>query len=241
MAEYGAELYDASGRRFGRVDGGQSYHYWGKVTISFSSMGNWHTVPLFNIPASVKISAFIFCDFGGNETYKSRYGKAEVRQSNGTWHARAMKSMADAEPSLTSVTIYVFVPARYITSLAYGMTCFDANSVKVYDSSRPLLQICGLGAGGAQFGTTTFFNRTPTKCASAYISTSAAFYITVNGVPYWAVTFYYGTTTTGQLKGFTGMISYLDQRGSAPPYVQISNVPLIDAGYYDQFANLGNM
>ena len=241
MADYGVELRDANGRRFARVDGGLSYHYWGKVTVTMASGNTYYTAPLFGIPASVPISAFIFCDFGGNEEYKSRYGKAEVRQINGQWYARAFKSMAEVSPSFVSATFYIFVPAQYITASKYGIQCFSAAGLKVYDSARPLLQICGVGSGGRQLGTTTFFNRTPAKCAAAYISTSAAFYITVNGVAYWAVTKYYGTTTTGQLRGFTGMIEYLSQGGSAPPAVTIENVPLIDAGYYDNFANLGNM
>lgn len=238
---YGAEISDANGRVFARVDGGESYHYWGKVTIN--NTANWQEVSLFNMPASVPISVFIFCDFGGNENYLSRAGKAEVRQVNGVWKARSYRSfIGETQPSFQSVTFYVFVPARYISALAYGMQCFNSSGVKVYDSSRALMQIAGIGSGDAlTTGSATFFNRTPTKTASAYCLAYSAQYIAVQGVPYWAIIFYYGTTTNGQLNGFTGIISDLDSGGTQPKSTQFTNVPLIDAGYYDQFPNLGNM
>lgn len=242
MSLYGGVINDSSGRQFARVDGGISYHYWGRITVQAAGGNSWTTVPLFNIPASIKISAFIFCDFGGNENIRSRYGKAEVRQINGIWHARVLRSMGDAEPSFQSATFYVFVPARYIPSAAYGMQCFDEAGVKVYDSSRPLLQICGVGAAGTlTTGQAQFFNRTPAKVASAYSSTYSAQYMVVSGVAYWAMIAYFGTTTTGSLGGYTGMISWLDQGGTKPNNVQFTNIPLIDAGYYDQFPNLVNM
>lgn len=241
MADYGVELRDANGRRFARVDGGLSYHYWGKVTVTMASGNTYYTAPLFGIPASVPISAFIFCDFGGNEAYKSRYGKAEVRQINGQWYARAFKSMADVAPSFVSATFYIFVAAQYITASKYGIQCFSAAGLKVYDSARPLLQICGVGNGGSSpLGDSVFFNRTPAKCAASYISASSWFFTTINGAAYWAITRYYGTVTTGQLKGFTGMVETLVQ-GGTPQTLNFANVPLIDAGYYDNFANLGNM
>ncbi|WP_339023810.1 hypothetical protein [Aeromonas salmonicida] len=242
MSLYGGVINDSSGRQFARVDGGISYHYWGKITVQAAGSNGWVVVPLFNIPETVKISAFIFCDFGGNENIKSRYGKAEVRQLNGIWHARVLRSMGDAEPSFVSATFYVFVPARFIPGATYGMQCFDEAGIKVYDSSRPLLQICGVGAAGAlTTGQAQFFNRTPDKVASAYCSTYSAQYMVVNGAAYWAVIAYYGTTTTGALGGYTGMVAWLDQGGTKPPNVQFTNIPLIDAGYYDQFSNLVNM
>ena len=241
MAEYGAELRDSEGRRFARVDGGLSYHYWGKVTITPTNMNNWFTSPLFNIPSTVKISAFIFCDFGGNEQFAARYGKAEVRQASGRWIARVSKSFAGSvQPALVSATFYIFVPAAYIASQAYGLQCFSETGVKVYDSARPLLQICGVGSGGTgPGGTSNFFNRTPAKCGAAYTARFGTHFIVVSGSPYYAETYYYGTTTGGTLAGYTGMISLLDT--VAASNTQTYNIPLIDAGYYDQFPNLGNM
>ena len=71
MADYGGLLADASGRRFARVDGGDSYHYWGRVDTGQLSP-SWTTVPLFGIPTSVPIIVFIFCNYGGNEDWRSR-------------------------------------------------------------------------------------------------------------------------------------------------------------------------
>ena len=240
MADYGGLLSDASGRRFARVDGGDSYHYWGRVDTGQLSP-SWTTVPLFGIPTSVPIIVFIFCNYGGNEDWRSRYGKAEVRQIDGQWKARAFRTNAgDVQPSFQSASFYVFVPARYIQADKYGMQCFRADGVKVFDSARPLLQVCGLGNGGVlTTGGSTFFNRTPTKCAAPYCSSSSAQYIVVGGAPYWAVVHYHGTVTTGNLAGFTGMIAYLDTGGTKPGSTTFSNIPLIDAGYYDQFTNLG--
>lgn len=238
---YGAELTDSNGRRFARIDGGECYHYWGKVTIPNLHPG-WQEVPLFYIPSSVPVGAFIFCDFGGNEDWRSRYGKAEIRIRDGYWVARAFRTNAgDVQASFTSATFYIFVPARYIRPLAYGLQCFDESSTKVYDSSRPMLQIAGLGAGGTlTTGSASYFNRTPAKTAAAYCATSASQFMTVNGTAYWAVLNYYGTTTNGNLAGYTGVISMLALGGTAPPSSQFSNIPLIDAGYYDLFPNLGN-
>lgn len=238
---YGAEVSDSSGRVFARVDGGESYHYWGRIDIAVTT--TWQEVSLFNIPASVPVSAFIYCDYGGNESYLSRAGKAEIRQADGLWKARAYRSsIGQNQPSFVSVSFYIFVPARYITALSYGMQCFNAAGVKVYDSARALMQIAGVGAGGTlTTGSATFFNRIPAKTASAYCLAFSAQYIVVQGAPYWAIIFYYGTTTNGQLGGFTGMIAELDSGGTQPQSTQFTNVPLIDAGYYDQFPNLGFM
>lgn len=240
MADYGGILMDSSGRRFARVDGGDSYHYWGRVDTG--QLGpNWVTLPLFGIPTSVPIIVFIHCNFGGNEDWRSRYGKAEVRQIDGQWKARAFRSFGgDIEPSFQSASFYVFVPARYIPADKWGMQCFNEAGVKMFDSARPLLQVCGLGKGGIlTTGESQFFNRTPAKCAAPYCSTSSAQYIVVNSVPYWAIVHYYGTTTNGNLAGYTGVIAYLDSGGTRPQNSQFVNIPLLDAGYYDQFTNLG--
>lgn len=240
MADWGGLLNDASGRRFARVDGGDSYHLWGRVDIP-EMWSSWTTVPLFGIPASVPIIGFIFCDFGGDEAWQSRYGKAEIRQINGQWQARAFRmSAGSVAGSFSSVSFYIFVPARYIPAEKWGMQCFN-NGVKVYDSARPLLQVCGLGRGGnLTIGVSEFFNRTPAKCAAPFCSSFRSQYLAVGGAAYWAIVQYYGTVTTGSLAGYTGMISRLDQGGTQPANQPFTNIPLIDAGYYDQFANLGN-
>ena len=135
MADYGGILIDSSGRRFARVDGGDSYHYWGRVDTG--QLGpNWVTLPLFGIPTSVPIIVFIHCNFGGNEDWRSRYGKAEVRQIDGQWKARAFRSFGgDIQPSFQSASFYVFVPARYIDSLVVARTTselFDGYAAWTY-------------------------------------------------------------------------------------------------------------
>lgn len=239
MAEYGAALMDSSGRQFARVDGGDSYHYWGQVTMTMN--GQWQQLPLFNIPATVKICAFIHCAFS-NDEWAARYGEIQVRHTGGNWCIRGYRSFAGTvQPSFASATVYVFVPAAYIPQEAYGLQCYDAAGRKVYDSARPLLQIAGVGSGGTlTSGSASFFNRTPAKCAAPYSNANSKQFLVVNGTAFWAVIKYYGTTT-GVLNGFTGMISRLDQGGSQPQNQTFANIPLIDAGYYDNFPNLPSM
>lgn len=238
---YGAILNDQNGRTFARIDGGESYQYWGRIDIGGLNP-TFQEARLFNIPVSVPIIVFIYCEFNGNEDWQSRVGAAELRQRDGYWIARARRSnIGQVQPSFVSASFYVFIQARHMPALAYGMQCFDSAGTKVFDSSRALLQICGVGAGGlVTTGSASFFNRTPAKCASAYSATTKPFYVVVQGVAYWAIVTYFGTTTGGSLAGFTGVINYLDQGGTQPPSRgQFNNVALIDAGYYDQFPNLG--
>ena len=241
--DYGAILNDQFGRTFARVDGGTSYHYWGKIEFN-NLTPSFQEAWLFNVPSSVPVSVFICCEFNGNENYMSRVGAAELRQRDGKWLVRVRASnIGEVQRSFVKCTFYLFLPGSYIAAKSYGVQCFNENGVKVFDSARPLLQICGKGAGGLMTtGSASFFNRTPAKCASAYSATTKPFFTVVQGVAYWAIISYYGTTTGGALAGFTGMINYLDQGGTEPwSRGSFNNVPLIDAGYYDQFANLGYM
>lgn len=232
MADYGLELRDSSGRVFVRSGLGFSYFYWGKVTISMGGPNDSNRdIALFNIPVSVPIALFtrgVGSGFNsGSEANLLPYN------SNGRWRLKRWDQAFSF--NVTDLIVYVFVDARYMPNEKYGVRAWDANGIKIYDTSRPLLQAAGQVLVSGQSGP----GPTPSWFGAALPPSSWA--LAHGGFTYSASAQYsaYWTAIGTYIYGFNviAMPTYGSPAGSRTK----TQLMVIDRAYYDQFANLGNM
>lgn len=225
---FGAELRDQNGRIFTKIDR-EAYHLWGYVDLYPS--GSIQTVSLLNIPSWLPIAAFVSVELGPiTVAYTQRGGWVSLSNSGAVWTASYMRH--DANRSVFNhARVFIFVPARYVPAGRYGMQCFHAGGTKFFDSSRPLLQLCGLGNGGSGG---SYFNRTPRKVASVFGVDS---YLDTRNTQFGYVhQTYYGTVVSLD-GGYTPMIWMY---GPFQTSAVFQNVSLIDYDYYSSFGSLGN-
>lgn len=225
---FGAELRDQNGRIFTKIDR-EAYHFWGYVDIYPS--GSIRTISLLNIPTSVPVALFVSVELGPiTQAYTQRGGWVSVSNNGAVWTASFLRH--DANRSVFNhARIFLFVPARYIPAWAWGMQCFGGDGTKFFDSSRPLLQVCGVGNGGMGG---TYFNRTPRRVASVI---GVEFYLdTLNTQFGWVHQTFYGTNVSLD-GGYTPMIWMY---GNFENRAVFQNVALIDYDYYSSFGSLGN-
>lgn len=237
MSEYGSRLYDQNGRLFASTER-ESFHYWGCVDIQVDS--NMRVVGLFNIPVSIPIAAFINVTIAPHNNFVDRGGLVELVNSGGVWAVQLRSAIPIAPATVAAFTrarIFVFVQAKYIPSASYGMQCFSASGVKTYDSSRPLLQICGFANVPDQLP--LFFNRQTSLPASVMNHELTSIPLQWNRVIY-NMRYYASQVDVHGGWGFTTLWDYT-YFSPALPTIGVENVALIDGNYYLNFANIGYM
>lgn len=225
---FGAEMRDQNGRLFAKIDR-EAYHFWGYVDLYPS--GSLQTVSLLNIPTWLPIAVFVSVELGPITTaYTQRGGHVSISNNGAVWTATSIKHAAN-NSVFNHARVFIFLPARYIPAWVWGLQCFAADGTKFFESSRPLLQLCGLGNGGAGG---SYFNRTPRRVASVI---GVEFYLqTINTQFGWLHQTYYGTDVALD-GGYTPMIwTY----GAYQSNAVFQNVSLIDYDYYSSFGSLGN-
>lgn len=225
---FGAELRDQNGRIFAKIDR-EAYHLWGYVDLYPS--GDIQTVSLLNIPVGVPVAVFVSVELGPITTsYKQRGGWVSISNNGSVWTASCLKHTANGSV-FNHARVFLFVPARYIPAWTWGFQCFNADGTKFFESSRPLLQLCGLGNGSVGG---TYFNRTPRRVASVI---GVEFYLDTLNTPFgWVHRTFYGTDVSLD-GGYTAMIWMY---GGFDSQALFQNVSLIDYDYYSSFGSLGN-
>lgn len=225
---FGAELRDQNGRLFTKIDR-EAYHFWGYVDLYPDSY--LQTVSLLNMPTWLPIALFISVDLGPiTIAYTQRGGSVAISNNGAVWTATHVKHTNMASV-FNRARIFIFVPARYIPAAVWGLQCFAADGTKFFDSSRPLLQLCGFGNGGSGG---SYFNRVPRKVASVV---GIEFYLQTISTQYgYLHQTYYGTDVSLD-GGYTPLVwTYGAFQGKG----EFQNVSLIDYDYYSSFGSLGN-
>lgn len=236
---YGARLYDENGRLFADV-GIESYHYWGR--IDFTPGVGYQEVSVFNIPTSVPVSAFLWCNLEDASNWGDNQGAFYMKDVGGRW-VFGFRNGPVIHPAVKNTfksgTLFVFVPARHIPQDDYGMQLFNGNGVRVFDSARPLLQIAGLAnPNGQGAGTVTAFNRALANVAAPLPNESGGTELPFPNANYHVN--YVGCRVAG-LGGYYWLWDLMFPSGVIPPSHQPRNVAVIDADYYRNFYNLPPM
>ena len=234
--DYGAKMYDQNGRLFASTER-ESFHYWGCVDIPVSP--DMQTMGLFNIPTSIPIATFINVTIAPHNNFIDRGGLIELVDLGGVWGVRFRSARPIAPATVIAFTrarIFVFVPAKYIPAAAYGMQCFSHDGVKTFDSSRPILQICGFANVPGQMP--LFFNRQTSLPASIMNNELTATPLIWRTVIYNMR--YYASQVDGS--GGWGFTTLWDFTYFNPPLpsIGVENVALIDGNYYLSFPNMNN-
>lgn len=234
--DYGANLYDQNGRLFASTER-ESFHYWGCLDCPVNP--DFQVVNVFNLPVSIPIATFINVTISYHNNFIERGGLVELINNGGVWAIkfRGARPIAPATTSaFTRLRLFVFVQARYIPSAKYGMQCFSKDGVKLFDSARPLLQICG-------FATTpgavpNFINR-QTNLPASIMNTERTSIPMVWKTVVYNMRYYASQVDESGGWGFTTLWDYT-YFGNPMPSIGVENVSLIDGNYYLSFPNMNN-
>lgn len=232
---FGLAIRDSAGRLVMDTDR-ESFHYWGKWYITPGS-NQYGTSRVLNITSAMR--PVVFCNIewtAANSNPVDCAGQFSVYfDSSGylvvDWgKSPIIASQGMSKNVLGNLVLYIFLPCAYMPTTSWGFRMYSAAGVRVYDTSRPQLQICGMMAGGSF----NFFNRTPGRVAS-YIGGDAWSLNHSSGLllfsryvclppagGYVYGNLFRGSTFGNQSLGYT------------------ANNPLIDLDYYNQFPSLGS-
>lgn len=242
---FGTVLSDKEGREFARYDR-ENYHFWGVVSV-FPTEGGSRT-RLFNIPSGVPIALFCNVEFGPYGNLFDAGGRILHHRDSG-YHEVSVQSVwnnlggtTQFGSSFKKANFYVFVPARYIPSTVFGFVLYAANGTVMFNSSRPVLQVCGVTSGLSENGTDdlTFFNRSCSRPAGNIGGGAWSMLTRVPGGQFYEASFNRFVRVANQYvsAAFSSMFDILVpfKVSSTPP----QNVALVDGGYYESFGSLGN-
>lgn len=242
---FGTVLSDKEGREFARYDR-ENYHFWGVVSV-FPTEGVSRT-RLFNIPSWVPIALFCSVEFGPYGNLFDAGGRILHHRDSG-YHEVSVQSVwinlggtTQFGSSFKKANFYVFVPARYIPSTVFGFVLYAADGTVMFNSSRPVLQVCGVTSGLSENGTDdlNFFNRSCSRPAGNIGGGAWSMLTRVPGGQFYEATFNRFVRVANQYASaaFSSMFD------SLVPFKVTStrpqNVALIDGGYYESFGSLGN-
>lgn len=147
---FGTVLQDKNGREFARYDR-ENFHFWGVISVTPQEAAIRYR--LFNIPSSVPISMFCSVEFGPYGNLYDAGGRIYHTAESG-YHEVSVQSVwtnfggtTQFGSSFQRANFYVFVPARYIPSAAFAFVLYSAGGTVMFNSSRPVLQVCGVTSG----------------------------------------------------------------------------------------------
>lgn len=236
---YGARLHDEKGRLFTDI-GVESYHLWGVISLTPSA--DLQRVSVFNLPSTIPISTFLWCDLEDSVNWGDNQGAFFLSHVSGRW-AFSFRNGPVVAPATKNTfkagKLFVFVPARHVPQDNYGLQAFNDQGVKVFDSSRPLLQICGVAnPNGSSPGTLTLFNSAPANVAAVLPNEAGGQFLPFPNANYHVN--YVGCRRAG-LGGYYWLSDFMIGSGYMPPSTPPSNVAVIDADYFSGFTNLPPM
>lgn len=197
--------------------------YWGKKEISHS--GNTTTTdiiyPLFNFPSTWSVAFFFHCKTLDTSVYVVPVVKDGVWKINVDW--------VNDQPR--EFTVYAFVECKHIASPAWGMQVFNPAGEVVFHTGRPALSVKDVGSYTGTYK--------PASTGDAYRFASRVYGpsgAVINTISFVGA----GKRSTGEY--YVGSSSASASSNSTGLYNRSFTVvvPIIDAGYYDQFVSLPN-
>lgn len=233
---YGINLYSPSNKVITHGIQEEMF-YWGKSThvLNGSTSYSSSIQEVMQIPDTIPFVAFIGYNSFPSSINSNYSFYVFLQRGDGTTsggdkklHIGQYNQSTSNLGNYYSVTVYIFVPARYIPDLvSQGIRVFSSDNKKIWSTDRPMLKVSGFRK---QIGSSCSLiaGSTPTRPAMTLgfgspVSTGGLRY---NGV-FSGSSFKNMWITTPPISGLydTNVVIYK---------------PMIDRDYYDQFSSLGN-